>query len=376
MSNSVRSNRFRARVMAAAAGSALLMATGSAAVASAQPGLNTAESNSEDSNTDSKPDSGEQASQPGLNTTPAEESPAQDNSQGENGNQGQGESEGDDQGRPASQPGLNTTPAEESPAQDNSQGNQGQDENSNQGQAPNQGQGEQASQPVEPQPTTPVPSYEEPTTPAPSYEQPTTPAEESPTQGNGQDDQGQDNNVYEGVSDSKTSHIEAAPAVQEAPAENQQQTPGQQPAPQYQEQAPSNLSQPEQKPVEPQLSEYEQAVHDLTSTYEQVSLAATAPPQCGEGATPACDAANGAAQAAEQFNQVINTDGMIANAAAALETNSTTSQAVIDAADRANDTADQRIAQAQKHGDSTNAAISGFDQTVLGGQGDMANYGL
>ena len=335
MSNSVRSNRFRTRVMAAAAGGALLMATGSTAVASAQPGLNTTESNNADSKPDSKPDSGNQTSQPGLNTTPAEESPAP-------------------------------------------QGNQG------------QGQGNQT-QPVEPQPTTPAPSYEEPTTPAPSYEQPTTPVEESPApQGN------QGGNSFEGVSDSNTDYIEEAPqadpAPQEAPVENQtpqapeQQAapqPEQQPAPQYQDQAPAVPAQPqpeqqpvEQKPVEPQLSEYEQAVHDLTSNYEQVSLAATAPPQCGEGATPACDAANGAAQAAEKFTQVINADGMIANAAAALETNSTTNQAVIDASHTANANADQRVAQAQQYGDTTNAAIAGFDQNVMGGQGDMESYGL
>ena len=367
MSNSVRSNRFRTRVMAAAAGGALLMATGSTAVASAQPGLNTTESNNADSKPDSKPDSGNQTSQPGLNTTPAEESPAPQ------GNQGQGESQG--QGNQTSQPGLNTTPAEESPAP---QGNQG------------QGQGNQT-QPVEPQPTTPAPSYEEPTTPAPSYEQPTTPVEESPApQGN------QGGNSFEGVSDSNTDYIEEAPqadpAPQEAPVENQtpqapeQQAapqPEQQPAPQYQDQAPAVPAQPqpeqqpvEQKPVEPQLSEYEQAVHDLTSNYEQVSLAATAPPQCGEGATPACDAANGAAQAAEKFTQVINADGMIANAAAALETNSTTNQAVIDASHTANANADQRVAQAQQYGDTTNAAIAGFDQNVMGGQGDMESYGL
>ena len=343
MSNSVRSNRFRTRVMAAAAGGALLMATGSTAVASAQPGLNTTESNNADSKSDSKPDSkpdsGNQTSQPGLNTTPAEESPAPQGDQG----QGQG-----------------------------------------------QGQGNQT-QPVEPQPTTPAPSYEEPTTPAPSYEQPTTPVEESPApQGN------QGGNSFEGVSDSNTDYIEEAPqadpAPQEAPVENQtpqapeQQAapqPEQQPAPQYQDQAPAVPAQPqpeqqpvEQKPVEPQLSEYEQAVHNLTSNYEQVSLAATAPPQCGEGATPACDAANGAAQAAEKFTQVINADGMIANAAAALETNSTTNQAVIDASHTANANADQRVAQAQQYGDTTNAAIAGFDQNVMGGQGDMESYGL
>ena len=290
MSNSVRSNRFRTRVMAAAAGGALLMATGSTAVASAQPGLNTTESNNADSKPDSKPDSGNQTSQPGLNTTPAEESPAP-------------------------------------------QGNQG-------------------------------------------------------------DNQG--GNSFEGVSDSNTDYIEEAPqadpAPQEAPVENQtpqapeQQAapqPEQQPAPQYQDQAPAVPAQPqpeqqpvEQKPVEPQLSEYEQAVHDLTSNYEQVSLAATAPPQCGEGATPACDAANGAAQAAEKFTQVINADGMIANAAAALETNSTTNQAVIDASHTANANADQRVAQAQQYGDTTNAAIAGFDQNIMGGQGDMESYGL
>ena len=352
MSNSVRSNRFRTRVMAAAAGGALLMATGSTAVASAQPGLNTTESNNADSKPDSKPDSGNQTSQPGLNTTPAEESPAPQ------GNQGQGESQG--------------------------QGNQG------------QGQGNQT-QPVEPQPTTPAPSYEEPTTPAPSYEQPTTPVEESPApQGNQGQGDNQGGNSFEGVSDSNTDYIEEAPqadpAPQEAPVENQtpqapeQQAapqPEQQPAPQYQDQAPAVPAQPqpeqqpvEQKPVEPQLSEYEQAVHDLTSNYEQVSLAATAPPQCGEGATPACDAANGAAQAAEKFTQVINADGMIANAAAALETNSTTNQAVIDASHTANANADQRVAQAQQYGDTTNAAIAGFDQNVMGGQGDMESYGL
>ena len=403
MSNSVRSNRFRTRVMAAAAGGALLMATGSTAVASAQPGLNTTESNNADSKPDSKPDSGNQTSQPGLNTTPAEESPAPQ------GNQGQGEGQG--QGNQTPQPGLNTTPAEESPAP---QGNQGQGEGQGQGnQTPqpglnttpaeespapqgNQGQGQgNQTQPVEPQPTTPAPSYEEPTTPAPSYEQPTTPVEESPApQGNQGDNQG--GNSFEGVSDSNTDYIEEAPqadpAPQEAPVENQtpqapeQQAapqPEQQPAPQYQDQAPAVPAQPqpeqqpvEQKPVEPQLSEYEQAVHDLTSNYEQVSLAATAPPQCGEGATPACDAANGAAQAAEKFTQVINADGMIANAAAALETNSTTNQAVIDASHTANANADQRVAQAQQYGDTTNAAIAGFDQNVMGGQGDMESYGL
>ena len=384
MSNSVRSNRFRTRVMAAAAGGALLMATGSTAVASAQPGLNTTESNNADSKPDSKPDSGNQTSQPGLNTTPAEESPAPQ------GNQGQGESQG--QGNQTSQPGLNTTPAKESPAP---QGNQGQGESQGQG---NQGQGQgNQTQPVEPQPTTPAPSYEEPTTPAPSYEQPTTPVEESPApQGNQGQGENQGGNSFEGVSDSNTDYIEEAPqadpAPQEAPVENQtpqapeQQAapqPEQQPAPQYQDQAPAVPAQPqpeqqpvEQKPVEPQLSEYEQAVHDLTSNYEQVSLAATAPPQCGEGATPACDAANGAAQAAEKFTQVINADGMIANAAAALETNSTTNQAVIDASHTANANADQRVAQAQQYGDTTNAAIAGFDQNVMGGQGDMESYGL
>ena len=339
--------------MAAAAGCALLMATGSTAVASAQPGLNTTESNNADSKSDSKPDSGNQTSQPGLNTTPAEESPAPQGDQG----QGQGQGQGQDQGN-------------------------------------------QTSQPVEPQPTTPAPSYEEPTTPAPSHEQPTTPVEESPApQGNhgqGQDQGNQGDNSFEGVSDSNTDYIEEAPqadpAPQEAPAENQtpqapqQQAapqPEQQPAPQYQEQAPAVPAQPqpeqqpvEQKPVEPQLSEYDQAVHDLTSTYEQVSLAATAPPQCSEGATPACDAANGAAQAAEKFTQVINADGMIANAAAALETNSTTNQAVIDASHTANANADQTVAQAQQYGDTTDAAISGFDQNVMGGQGDMESYGL
>ena len=168
-------------------------------------------------------------------------------------------------------------------------------------------------------------------------------------------------------------------AVDNTAAQTVQSEQAYSPAPAVTQQAPAAEVAPEPPAPAPQLSQYDQAVEDLTSNIENISLAATAPPQCGDGATPACDVANGLAQTAQGFNEAINADQMIQDAAAAAANNAAANQAVVDAAANSNAQVEKSVNQAQQLGDTTNAAIDGFDAAYSGtttGQGALSNFGL